>query len=258
MALRVMITAGGSGIGLVIAKAFAGSGARVHICDVDGRAVAEVAKTHPQIAATELDVTDEDAIGRWFDAAMSDLGGLDVLVNNAGIESSGYLADFSVEDYRTVFDVNVLGTYLGLKYAALTMRPGGEGGRGGSVVNLSSVAGLVGTSGYTVYSGSKGAVRLLSKSAAVEFGRLGYNIRVNSVHPGLVETEMGRDLLKHLVALGAFRDVAEAGAAMLGAHPIGRTGLPMDVARAVLFLASDLSAWVTGTEIVVDGGFTAA
>src|SRR5690348_7182530 len=101
MALRVMITAGGSGIGLVIAKAFADSGARVHICDVDGRAVAEVAKTHPQITAREVDVTDEDAIGRWFDAAMGDLGGLDVLVNNAGIKGpTGYVEEITLADWR--------------------------------------------------------------------------------------------------------------------------------------------------------------
>ncbi|HLY55889.1 MAG TPA: glucose 1-dehydrogenase [Stellaceae bacterium] len=256
-----LVTGGARGIGAAVAALLAEHGAGVVATDVleeAGRATVEAIRTAGGRALfRHHDVRDEAGWQEAIAAAVTEFGGLDILVNNAGIESSGFLADFSVEDYRTVFDVNVLGTYLGLKYAARTMRPGGQGGRGGSVINLSSVAGLVGTSGYAVYSGSKGAVRLLSKSAAVEFGRLGYNIRVNSVHPGLVDTAMGNDLLKHLVALGTFRDVTQASAAMLGAHPIGRTGLPVDIARAILFLASDLSAWVTGTEIVVDGGMTA-
>jgi NAD(P)-dependent dehydrogenase (short-subunit alcohol dehydrogenase family) len=185
-------------------------------------------------------------------------GGLDILVNNAGIESSGYLEDFSVADYRRIFDVNVLGCFLGHREAVRAMRPGGPAGRGGSIVNLSSVAGLIGTSGVAVYSASKGAVRLLTKSAAVEFGQRGYGIRVNSIHPGLVATAMGEQLLHDFVGLGVFPDIAAARTGFASVYPIGRTGLPLDVAKAALFLASDLSSWVTGAELVVDGGQTVA
>ena len=136
------------------------------------------------------------------------------------------------------------------------MRPGGTAGKGGSIINLSSIAGLIGTPGMGVYSASKGGERLLSKAAAVECGRLGYGIRVNSIHPGLVETDMGNKLVNDFVELGFFPDRENALQQMLADYPIGRIGLPQDIANAALFLASDLSSWVTGTELVVDGGVT--
>jgi NAD(P)-dependent dehydrogenase (short-subunit alcohol dehydrogenase family) len=136
------------------------------------------------------------------------------------------------------------------------MKPGGAAGRGGAIVNLSSVAGLIGTPGLGVYSASKGAVRLLTKAAAVEFGRLGYGIRVNSIHPGLVETEMGAKLLADFVSLGMFKDNDDAYAQMKAASPLGLTSLPQDIANAALYLASDLARTVSGTELVCDGAMT--
>ncbi len=162
------------------------------------------------------------------------------------------------DDLRRLTDVNVNGVLLGHKHAISAMRPDGAAGRGGSIINLSSVAGLAGFMGLGAYSASKGAVRILSKTAAVECGQLGYGIRVNSVHPGLVETEMGNKLVSDYVGLGVFPDFDTGLEAFRSQHPIGRIGKPRDVANAALFLASDLSTWITGAELAVDGGMTAA
>jgi 3alpha(or 20beta)-hydroxysteroid dehydrogenase len=152
--------------------------------------------------------------------------------------------------------VNVDGVFLGIKHAIRGMRPGGPAGRGGSVVNLSSVAGLIGMPTLGAYCASKGAVRLLTKAAAVECGRLGYGIRVNSIHPGIVKTDMGINVLRNFARLGLAPSEEAADALVLSMHPIGY-GLPSDVANAALFLASDASRWVTGSEIVTDGGASA-
>ncbi len=157
---------------------------------------------------------------------------------------------------QRLLTVNISGTVLGHKHAIRAMRPGGPAGKGGSIINLSSVAGLIGTPGLGVYSASKGGVRLLTKAAAVECGMLGYKIRVNSIHPGFVETPMGDKLMKDFVGLGVFPDVETARRQHLANYPIGRMGMPGDVADAALFLASDLSSWITGSELVVDGGLT--
>jgi len=137
------------------------------------------------------------------------------------------------------------------------MRPGGAAGKGGSIVNLSSVAGLAGVTALGTYCASKGAVRLLTKSVAVECGQMKLGVRCNSIHPGLVWTAMGRDLLQHFVDLKLMPDTAAAQAAFEAAIPIGRLGEPSDVAAATLYLASDAAKWVTGAEFTVDGGYTA-
>jgi len=183
-------------------------------------------------------------------------GGLDILVNNAAIEEAAHLVDLDIARARRLIDINVNGVLLGHKYAAKAMRPGGAAGRGGAIVNLSSVAGLIGTPGLGAYSASKGAVRLLTKAAAVEFGALGYGVRVNSIHPGYVETDMGRNLISEFVGFGMLPNQATAREDMAKTYPLGRTGVPADIARAALFLVSNLSGWMTGAEIVVDGGMT--
>jgi len=190
--------------------------------------------------------------------AEKEFGPLEVLVNNAGIETAALLSQCTLEDFSNVMNVNVNGVFLGLKHAVRAMSPGGSSGRGGSIINMSSAAGLVGTTGHISYHASKGAVRLLSKAAAVECAQLQTGIRVNSVHPAIVGTEMGDNFVKHLVDLQLAPDHATAKAAMMAAHPMGHFGEPADVAAAVLYLASAASKWVTGTELVLDGGYTAA
>lgn len=254
------ITGGAAGIGAAIASRFAEAGACVALGDVDesrGQATAEDIRAGGGRALfVRHDVTDERQWVAALDRAAAEFGGLDVLVNNAAIEQTCLLADVELADIERLLSVNVTGVLLGHKHAIRMMRPGGRAGRGGGIVNLSSVAGLIGTPALGVYSASKGAVRLLSKAAAVECGRLGYGIRVNSIHPGLVDTDMGNKLVDDFVGLGVFADRPAAMKEMLTTYPLGRTGVPRDIADAALFLASDQSSWITGAELVVDGGMT--
>lgn len=254
------VSGAAGGIGASIAQVFAEQGAGVAIGDVQverGEATAAAIRERGGKAIfVRHDVADE---GQWEAAlalAVKEFGGLDILVNNAAIEQTCLLADVELADIQKILTVNVTGTILGHKHAIRVMRPGGAAGKGGSIVNLSSVAGLIGTPALGVYSASKGAVRLLSKAAAVECGRMGYGIRVNSIHPGLVDTDMGNKLVDDFVKLGVFADRDAALRQMLETYPIGRTGVPGDIANAALFLASEMSSWITGTEIVVDGGMT--
>jgi NAD(P)-dependent dehydrogenase (short-subunit alcohol dehydrogenase family) len=254
------VSGAAAGIGAAIARALAAEGASVLLGDVQvehGEAVAaRIREGGGQAAFIRHDVADERQWESALACAVERFGGLDIVVNNAGIEHTGLLADVELADIDRLLAVNVTGVILGHKHAIRTMRPGGRAGKGGSIINLSSVAGLIGTPALGVYSASKGAVRLLSKAAAVECGRLGYGIRVNSIHPGLVDTDMGSKLVDDFVQLGVFANREAALRQMLETYPIGRTGVPGDVAGAALFLASELSSWITGTEIVVDGGMT--
>lgn len=202
------------------------------------------------------DVTDESGWVAALDLTIKQFGGLDIFVNNAAIEQTCMIADVKFADVQKLIAINVTGMIIGHKHAIRAMRPGGPAGNGGSIINLSSVSGLIGTPALGVYTASKGAVRLFSKSAAIECDRLGYGIRVNSIYPGLVDTDMGNKLIDDFVGLGVIMDRADAQQQMLAGYPIGRTGVPVDIANAALFLASDLSSWIAGTEIVVDGGMT--
>jgi 3alpha(or 20beta)-hydroxysteroid dehydrogenase len=249
-----LISGAARGIGAAIAEALAQSGATVMITDVlekEGReTVARIAKAGGKADFQKHDVTVEAQWEAAVAAAVSTFGKLDILVNNAGIETAALLSQCTLEDFRRVMDVNVNGVFLGLKHAVRVMKPGA------SIVNLSSVAGLIGTTGHIAYHSSKGAVRLMSKAAAVECAQLGTGIRVNSVHPAIVRTEMGDNFIKHAVDLGLAPDFATAEAAFKAGHLLG-FGAPTDVASAVIYLASDAARWITGTELVLDGGYTA-
>jgi NAD(P)-dependent dehydrogenase (short-subunit alcohol dehydrogenase family) len=255
-----LVTGAGRGIGAQIARTLAAAGARVMVTDVDQRSAAATAAAIVEAGGTARsavqNVTQEPAWEEVVAEAVSELGGLDILVNNAGIESMSFVADTSLDDFRRIMAVNVEGVFLGIKHAVRTMRPGGLAGRGGSIVNLSSVAGLVGSPGLSAYCASKGAVRLLTKAAAVECGALKLGIRVNSVHPGIVRTDMGTSVIAGMAKLGLVPDVATAEGLVQMMHPIG-TCEPIDVAQAVLFLASDASRKTTGAELLVDGGMAA-
>jgi NAD(P)-dependent dehydrogenase (short-subunit alcohol dehydrogenase family) len=256
-----VVTGAASGIGAEVARMLARAGARVVLGDVQaerGEQVARAIRDGGGHARFVLHDTRDEAQWRQVIDTALDLGGLDVLVNNAAIEQTCLFEDIEQADIEALLAVNVTGVLLGLKQAVRVMKPGGRAGRGGSIVNLSSVAGLVGTPGLGTYTASKGAVRLLSKAAAVEFGRLGYGIRVNTVHPGFVQTDMGDKLLNDFVKLGLFTDREDAYTQMKAAHPLGITGVPADIAGVVLFLASDLSRWMSGAELAADGAMTAS
>lgn len=247
-----LVTGGARGLGAAAAKALAAKGAKVVVSDVrDGGESAAASGG----AFVQHDVTSE---ADWIAAvafASETFGGLDILVNNAGVFWMKPIAAETLEDFRRMQQINVEGVFLGLKHAlpAIAARAQLWDG-GGAVVNLSSVAGIVGMANLISYNAAKGAVRLMTKAAALEYAPM--KVRVNSVHPGIIDTPM---MAEAATALGA---VTGEGANALRAnfasrHPLGRMGRDVDVANAVAFLASDAAAFVTGSELVVDGGMTA-
>lgn len=249
-----LVTGGARGIGAATAKALAAAGAKVVVSDVgDGTATADAIGG----AWVKHDVTVE---ADWVAAmafARETFGGLDILVNNAGIFWMKPIVETALEDFRRMQQVNVEGVFLGLKHAipAIAERAARWDG-GGSIINLSSVAGLVGQAGGLAYNASKGAVRLMTKSAALECARGGLNIRVNSVHPGIIDTPMmAQAAAASMAATGEGANSTRERFAQ--AHPLGRLGRDIDIANAIKFLASDAAAFMTGSEVVVDGGMTA-
>jgi NAD(P)-dependent dehydrogenase (short-subunit alcohol dehydrogenase family) len=257
-----LITGAARGIGAECARHLAAAGARVMLTDVLDELGRDTAATLRASGAEadylSLDVTREADWEAAIAATVDSFGGLDVLVNNAGIEIMGAITDVAVDDFRRLMAINVDGVFLGCKQAVRAMRPGGVAGRGGSIINMSSVAGLIGVPWLSAYGASKGAVRLITKDVAVECGRLGYGIRCNSIHPGVVASQMADSFLhKNQALAGGSASLDEIRAAFLHAHPIGRMGEPADIAHAVRFLASEASSWITGVELPVDGGWTA-
>jgi cyclopentanol dehydrogenase len=239
-----LITGAARGMGAAMAHLFAQEGAKVVVADlldVEGRRTAEeINHSHADHAIyAHLDVTKPSEWDNAISIAEHQFGCLNILVNNAGILSLEGVEGTTEEDWQRVVDVNQKGVWLGMKAAAPAMRRVG----GGSIVNISSIYGLIGSGGSAAYHGTKGAVRILSKTAAAEFGSA--NIRVNSVHPGIITTPMVEPLSAELR-----RRVAAAGC-------IKREGRPEEVAYGVLFLASEEASYVTGSELVIDGGYTA-
>ena len=241
-----LISGGARGMGAVEAHLFAQEGAKVVIGDVleeEGRQTeAAVNEAGGECVFVRLDVTSEADWAAAVGEAVSRFGKLDVLVNNAGISSTGGIEDLTVEDWDRTMDINTKGVFLGTKAAIPEMRRAG----GGSIINISSGAGIApapGTSG--AYAASKGAVRIFSKSTAVQYAR--ENIRCNSVHPGPIETPMLRS------ARGSGAELDDT----IERVPLGRIGRPEEIAYGVLYLASDESSFVTGSELVIDGGRTA-
>jgi NAD(P)-dependent dehydrogenase (short-subunit alcohol dehydrogenase family) len=245
-----LITGGAGSMGAVEAKLFAREGARVAIADQledDGRKVeAEIVEAGGEAMFVRMDVTSEND---WRDAVercVARFGKLDLLVNNAGISASFAPDLLDTSAWDLLMEVNARGVFLGVKYAIQEMRKIG----GGSIVNISSISGIVGQDfTHPGYNASKGAVRLLTKSAAVQYAKDG--IRVNSVHPGLMPPMKSSLPASENARYQALRS------SITTAAPMGREGRPEEVAHAVLFLASDEASFITGAELVVDGGLTA-
>ena len=240
------ISGGARGMGAYEAQLFAREGAKVAIGDVldeEGHTVvAGISEVGGEALFVHLDVTSESSWQHAIAATVGRFGKLDVLVNNAGISAHSLLEQTSVADWDRVMDVNAKGVFLGTKVAIPEMRKAG----GGSIINISSQLGLVGTDHSSPqYQASKGAVRLLTKATAIQYAK--ERIRVNSVHPGPINTPM----------TAARRADPQMYNTMLSRIPLGRYGEPEDVAYGVLYLASDESSYVTGSELVIDGGWTA-
>ena len=243
----VLVTGAASGIGRATATLLAGAGAALALADIDEAGGRDAARGIEGAVFHRLDVTDEADWERVTGAVVEQFGGLDGLVNGAGIVLTASIEDTSYEAWRGVMAVNLDGTFLGCKHAVKAMKASG----GGSIVNLSSVSGIVGGHNLAAYNASKGGVRLLTKSVALHCARESLGIRCNSVHPAFVETPM----VEQLVAESP--DAERARRSMARQVPLGRIARPDEIARMILYLMSDDSAFVTGAEMVIDGGVTA-
>ena len=246
-----VLTGGAKGIGQATSALLAAEGAQVAITDIDAaegeRAAAQIRNAGGTARFWQLDVADEDGVERTFAAIEHAFGTIDVLVNNAGITGADKPThELSVADWRRVLDVNVIGAFLCTRRVLPRMRAR----RGGSIINLSSIYGLVGAPDLPPYHASKGALRLMTKTDALIYAKEG--IRVNSVHPGFIWTPMVAGF-----AAGKGGGAEAVRASLADLHPLGRLGEPLDIAYGILFLASDESRFVTGSELVIDGGYTA-
>lgn len=244
-----LVTGGALGLGQAAARMLAREGAKVVVTDVN---VEEGNKTVEGIKANggeaifvRHDASSEDDWKAAIKATQDAYGRLDILVNNAGIGFLANVEETTLEDWRKTQSVNLDGVFLGTKYGIEAMRGSG----GGSIINLSSIEGLVGDPDLAAYNASKGGVRLFSKSAALHCARQKYGIRINTVHPGYIWTPM-----VEAVSQGTDTEKYQA---LVDLHPIGRLGEPDDIAYGILYLASDESKFVTGSELVIDGGYTA-
>ncbi|WP_293389762.1 glucose 1-dehydrogenase [Nevskia sp.] len=245
-----LVTGGAKGIGEACALLLAKEGAKVVVSDLDIAAGEKVVKAIKAAGGEAIfiqqDVTDEASWPTAIAATVERFGALHVLVNNAGIAIPGSAVDATLADWRKTMAVNLDAVFLGTKYAIPVMT-----GKNGSIINIASIEGIVADPNLAAYNASKGGVRIFTKSAALHCGKNGLKVRVNSVHPGYIWTPMVEDFLKSI------GDVAEGRAGLDSLHPIGHVGDVMDVAYGVLYLASDESKFVTGSELVIDGGYTA-
>ena len=255
---KALVTGGARGLGAGMARALSEAGAAVMLADVlvdEGRAMARALSVDgARVGFVALDVTDDTQWEQAIGVTIAELGGWDILINNAGIEVTALVVDIEAAELRKMLDVNVVGTALGLKHAFRAMRPGGPAGEGGAVVNVASVAATIAFPSIAGYSASKSAIDRLTRVGAMESGKLGYGVRVNCVYPGLVPTDMGMKLANDVVAAGLYASPEAAVGAIIDQTPLGRLGTVEDMADAVAFLCSDGARFMTGVGLPVDGG----
>jgi 3alpha(or 20beta)-hydroxysteroid dehydrogenase len=252
---KALVTGGAQGLGEGMAQALADAGATVVVADVQDDLGPKVAESLGEgHGFVHLDVSDDASWESAISEAVGQLGGLDIVVNNAGVEITSLLVDLDAEQARKMLEINLLGTALGIKHAFRTMRPGGAAGNGGVVINVASVAATIAFPAIAVYSATKSGVDRLTRVAAMESGKLGYGVRVNCIYPGLVPTAMGAGLANDVAQIGLFGSPEEAVGAVIELTPSGRLGEVSDMADAVVFLASDASRFVNGVGLPVDGG----
>lgn len=246
-----IVTGGGTGLGEAAARLLAREGAKVVVTDVDeegGQTTVEAINgAGGEALFLAHDVSKEEDWQRVVAETQERYGRVDVVVNNAGVGIPKNVEETELDEWRWVMSVNLDGVFLGTKHAIGAMRAAG----GGSIVNMSSILGIVGDRRLAAYDASKGGVQSLTKSAALHCAKNGLGIRVNTVHPGFIDTRMVRGFVQQQ------EDPEEAYEKLRKAHPVGHLGEPDDVAYGILYLASDESKFVTGTELVIDGGYTA-
>ncbi|RLA55801.1 MAG: 3-beta hydroxysteroid dehydrogenase [Gammaproteobacteria bacterium] len=246
-----LITGAGSGLGEATAKRFAQEGALVVVTDINAgsveRVATEIVAAGGRAESRVQDVTDEALWNPLLADIVSSHGQLDVLVNNAGIALTTNVEDTTLADWRTTQEVNGESVFMGTRAAIAVMRE-----HGGSIINISSIEGLVGEPNAAAYNYSKGGVRIFTKSAALHCAAAGYSIRINSVHPGFIATPMLEGIQSSL-SKEQLKNMMER---VIGEIPMGTMGEALDIANGCLFLASDESKYMTGSELVIDGGYT--
>jgi len=257
-----LLSGAARGIGAETARLMIEAGAAVAIGDVLDERGRDTVRTLEEAGGKafyrHLDVTRESDWAAAVEAVVTRFGGLDILVNNAGIFIPKAIEDATLADWQRLCGVNLTGVFLGTKAALPALRErGASSPQGSAIVNLSSIAGVVGSALAPLYSMTKGGVTMFTKSTALECGRKGYRIRVNSIHPGIIESEMGAETLAARARLFGAGDLEAARREASAAYPIGRLGTVADVARGIVFLASDDAGFMTGSALVVDGGWTA-
>jgi len=257
-----LISGAARGIGGETAKLMAKEGARLVVADVlddlGRRTVAAITAAGGQADYAHLDVTKEEDWTAAVNLAVSRFGKLDVLVNNAGVFIGKGIEDISLDEWNKLVAVNMTGVFLGTKLAAPALREAAKSSEHGSaIVNLASIAGIVGSQLDPLYSMTKGGVTLFTKSAALEFGRKGYRIRVNSIHPGVIQTDMGEQTFVARAQRFGSNDITRVRQTVTDTVPWGRLGVPLDIAKGIVFLASDDAGYMNGSALVVDGGVTA-
>jgi NAD(P)-dependent dehydrogenase (short-subunit alcohol dehydrogenase family) len=234
-----IITGGASGMGAAMAKLFASQGATVIAADINEDNLAKIAELD-NVEGMKLDVSSEENWAELTKAVVDKYGRIDILINNAGISSSKTPDQITDADWALMHKINSFGPFLGIKHVSKYMKEAGQG----AIVNTASYTAIIG-SGFNHYSASKGSLRAIARAAAADLGR--FNIRVNTVFPGVIETPMTATLTEYKEAMNM----------LVNATPMKRLGQPEEVANAILFLASDEASYITGGELVIDGGYSA-
>jgi NAD(P)-dependent dehydrogenase (short-subunit alcohol dehydrogenase family) len=257
-----LVTGALRGIGLAIAERYVAEGARVVLTDLAAANADEVKTILEKLGAAasylQLDVAQEAAWIAAENAVRAGLGRLDILVNNAGIDCTGAIESLEFAAWRRIMSINVDGVFLGTKTFSHLLAESGKSTRcGSSIINMSSIMGIVGLSEASAYNANKGAVRLFTKAVALEYAKKGTRIRVNSIHPGFVKTPLLDIGMQKWVDRGLAGSAKELIDGLAAATPNGRLAEPSEIAGVAYFLASDDSSYCTGSELVVDGGWTA-
>lgn len=247
-----IVTGGASGLGKSSAILLAREGAKIVVTDIDeengNQVVQQIKNNGGEAIYIEQDVSKENQWEMVIETTLKKFGKLHVVANAAGIGLGGTVEEVSLEDWKNLLDINLNGTFLGTQYGIKGMK---ETGEGGSIINFSSIEGLIGDPNLPAYNASKGGVTIFTKSAALHCAKQGYKIRVNSIHPAYIWTPMVENFLK------AQGDVEEGKKQLESLHPVGHLGEPDDIGYGVVYLASDESKFMTGSELVIDGGYTA-
>ncbi|MET4559912.1 NAD(P)-dependent dehydrogenase (short-subunit alcohol dehydrogenase family) [Lysinibacillus parviboronicapiens] len=234
-----IITGGASGMGAAMAELFSKEGATVIAADINAENLAKISELE-NVEGMKLDVSSDENWAQVTKAVVDKYGRIDILINNAGIAGKKMPEDITDQDWALMHKINSFGPFLGIKHVSKYMKEAGKG----SIVNTSSYTAIIG-SGFNEYSASKGSLRAIARAAAAEYGQ--FNIRVNTVFPGVIETPMTANI-------GQFKEAMDM---LIRATPMGRLGQPDEVAKAILFLASDEASYITGGELVIDGGYSA-